>query len=89
VNLTQCTFLFQLQFTIKAWSGTSISVQRDIDRTTVRSLVESVCRKFGVPALDSYAVLEGKPLDSDDYLSHYSISQDSNVEIRLRLRAGK
>ncbi|CAL5026399.1 unnamed protein product [Urochloa decumbens] len=79
----------QLQFTVKASNGTSVSVQKDIDSTTVGSLIESICEKLGVPALDGYAVLEGKALNSDEYLSHYSISRDSNVEIRLRLRAGQ
>ncbi|KAF0918362.1 hypothetical protein E2562_023524 [Oryza meyeriana var. granulata] len=78
-----------LQFTINVFGVTISLQQKDICNTMVGSLVESSCRKIGVNASDSYAVLGRKVLDYNEPLSHYPLTRDSTVEVRYRARAGQ
>lgn len=77
------TFSLQLQF-LSRHGGVSLSVQVDIAKMTVGSLIQLACQKLAISAVDAYAILEGKYLDGDEYLSRYAIARDSTIEIRLR-----
>lgn len=77
----------QLQIFIKQWNDVSMSVQINIAKMTVGELIQSTCKS--ISPIDAYAVLGGKALDSDEYLSRYPIGRNSTVEIRLRSRAGR
>ncbi|XP_024312988.1 cilia- and flagella-associated protein 251 isoform X3 [Brachypodium distachyon] len=61
--------------------GSHVSMQEDLGKVSVKSLIQTAFRRVGVNTNNFYSTCSGKYLDEDRILSHCQILKDSTIKV--------
>jgi large subunit ribosomal protein L40e len=73
---------------VRSLTGKSISINVNIESTTVATLTEKIQEKEGIAAKEQRLIFEGKRLEDDHTLGEYAIKDRSTIHLVLALCGG-